>query len=156
MAGKPLPPEELGPRLAEVYSVVGPLYRRAVRAIEQHPSQKGIPVAVRALLEYLDRTGRAATVPQIARSLGLSRQFVQRTVNQARQQEFVELLPNPAHRRSPLIGLTATGHATFTAVEQREQQLLGRIASDITDTDVEATLRVLRTMLAALEDIELD
>ena len=33
-ADKPLPPDELAPRLAEVYLLVGPLYRRVLRKVE--------------------------------------------------------------------------------------------------------------------------
>ncbi|GAA2345061.1 MarR family transcriptional regulator [Saccharopolyspora halophila] len=147
----PLPPEELGPRLAEVYAVVGPLYRRAARVVEQETPHTGLSVGVRAVLERLEMAGEPETVPQIARSLELSRQFVQRMVNESLERGFVELDANPAHRRSSLVRLTEPGQAAIRAVQASEHRTLGEVAGEITGPEVDTTLRVLRRMLAAVE-----
>lgn len=153
MASAPFLPDELADRLAEVYVVVGPLYRKAARVVERDQSVMGMSVGVRAVLDQL-RRGGDLTVPQMARGQDLSRQFVQRMVNDAREAGWVELVDNPAHRRSSLVRLTEKGEAAIQAVVDRERQLLRRVDSSLTGPDIDATLRVLRAMLAALEDVE--
>lgn len=67
---------------------------------------------------------------------------------------FVELAPNPSHRRSSLVRLTLAGCTAIAAVTTREQELMGRVGGDLTGTEVEATLRVLHHMLAGLAEME--
>ncbi|MCI2418552.1 MarR family transcriptional regulator [Saccharopolyspora sp. K220] len=153
---RPLSPDELGPRLAEIYTVIGPLYRRVARVVERDSPRNGLSVGVRAVLERLELSGTAETVPQIARTLELSRQFVQRMVNDALEQGFVTLRPNPAHRRSALVELTGPGYAAIRAVQAAEHEAMGHVGGDLTAVDVATTLRVLREMLAAVHDIDVD
>jgi DNA-binding MarR family transcriptional regulator len=146
----PLDPDALATRLAEVYLVVGPLYRRALRAVELAAPQEGLSVGVRAVLDQL-RRGGPLTVPQLAAGQSLSRQFVQRMVNEAAGAGLVELVDNPAHRRSRLVRLTGRGREVIDAVAAREHGELRRVGADLTAADVDACLRVLHRMLAALE-----
>lgn len=134
--------------------MVGPLYRRVYRRVERDASIEGLSVGVRAVLERLAARGQE-TVPQLGRALALSRQFVQRMVNDAAAAGYVELRRNPAHRRSSLVALTDAGADAIATVKAREYAALGRVG-DITAGDVEATLRVLRHMLAAVEDVSVD
>lgn len=84
----PLPPDALARRLTEVYDLVGPLYRRAQRGVEQGLDGDGLSVGVRAVLTML-RRGGPMTVPQMGRAQAISRQFVQRMVNDAAAQDLV-------------------------------------------------------------------
>src|SRR5690606_38188516 len=93
---------ELTDRLIEVFDLVGPLYRRAYRKVEQDAPVEGLTVGVRAVLNLLREHG-PMTVPQMGRAQALSRQFVQRMTNEAAALGLVESVPNPAHRRSSLI-----------------------------------------------------
>ncbi|MDT0401214.1 MULTISPECIES: MarR family winged helix-turn-helix transcriptional regulator [Streptomyces] len=152
--GNPLPPDELGGRLTEVYDLVGPLYRRAQRSVEQGLAADGLSVGVRAVLTLLHRNG-PMTVPQMGRAQSISRQFVQRMVNDAAAQDLVESIPNPAHRRSSLIRTTGKGAGVIAAVLEREHLLLRGVGGDLTDADVTACLRVLGEMVKALDHIDL-
>ncbi|GAB2626560.1 hypothetical protein GCM10009696_35520 [Kocuria himachalensis] len=145
-----LHPDALAARLAQVYLVVGPLYRKVSRAVEREQPVMGMSVGVRAVLEQAQREGDL-TVPTIATAQELSRQFVQRMVHEARDAGFVELVDNPRHRRSPLIRLTPEGHRAITAVTDREHHLMTRVVGDLTDADIDTTLHVLRSMLAGLD-----
>ena len=148
--------EELARALADVYEVVGPLYRRVYRRVERDAPIEGVSLGVRAVLERIDAHGRE-TVPQIGRALALSRQFVQRMVNDAAAAGYVELQPNPAHRRSSLVALTEAGREAIAAVKAREYAALGRVGDGaIARADVEATLRVLRQLLAAVEEVSVE
>ncbi len=153
MTSSPLDPDRLAERLAEVYLVVGPLSRKVLRVVEQLQPVMGMSVGVRAVLDQLHRDG-ARTVPQMAREQDLSRQFVQRMVNDAAALGWVEAVDNPAHRRSSLIRITADGERAIDAVLAREHELMSHVPGDLTDADIDATLRVLRAMLAGLEDVE--
>ncbi|MFF4363230.1 MarR family winged helix-turn-helix transcriptional regulator [Streptomyces sp. NPDC001604] len=152
---KPLTPDELGHRLTEVFDLVGPLYRRAVRKVEQGEAVEGVSVGVRAVLDLL-RQSDPMTVPQMGRILALSRQFVQRMVNDAAAQGWVEAIPNPAHQRSSLIRITDEGRATMTAILGREHHLNRQVGGDLTDAELRATVRVLREMLKALDHVDVD
>jgi len=155
VADEPLPPGELAVRLAEVYLLVGPLYRRVLRKVELGEEIEGLGVGVRAVLDMLRREG-PMTVPQMGRAQALSRQFVQRRVNDAAARGFVEAVPNPAHRRSSLITLTEPGRAVIEAVTAREHGLLGQVGGELTQADVDACVKVLSRMLDALSDVEVD
>lgn len=151
----PLPPDELGHRLTEVFDLVGPLYRRVQRKVEQSQATEGLSVGIRAVLALLHKHG-PMTVPQMGRTQAISRQFVQRVVNDAAARGLVESTPNPAHRRSPLIRLTDAGRATITAVLAREHLLLRQVGGGLTESDVQACLRVLGEMLALFDHVDVD
>lgn len=145
----PLPPRTLAARLAEVYVALGPVYRRVARLVEQDERLSGLSVGVRNVLDQLRRDGDR-TVPQLARAQELSRQYTQRMVDQARADGLVDLVENPAHRRSRLVHLTPTGEAAITAVIERELSLLAQVGGDLTAAEIEGTLRVLHHMDQAL------
>lgn len=151
----PLPPEELAHRLTEVFALVGPLYRRVQRKVEQTAPIEGLSVGVRAVLDLLRENG-PMTVPQMGRAQALSRQFVQRMVNDAAAAGLVEIIPNPAHQRSSLVRLTASGRAAIDAALAREQSLLRQVDGDLTDGDVVACVRVLGRMLELFDHVDVD
>ncbi|KPC60841.1 MarR family winged helix-turn-helix transcriptional regulator [Streptomyces chattanoogensis] len=155
MTDKPLEPDDLALRLTEVFALVGPLYRRVQRKVEQAAPIEGLSVGVRAVLDLLREHG-PMTVPQMGREQALSRQFVQRMVNDAAAQQLVEIIPNPAHRRSSLIRLTDAGRAAITAVTTREHALLRQVGGDLTDADVRACVRVLTEMLELFDHVDVN
>ena len=152
---QPLAPDDLAQRLMEVFALVGPLYRRVFRKVEQDAPVQGLSIGVRAVLDLLNENG-PMTVPQMGRAQALSRQFVQRMVNDAAAQHLVEAIPNPAHQRSSLIGLTDGGRAAITAVTARERALLSQIGGDLTDADITACLRVLSRLLELFENVDVN
>lgn len=149
----PLSPEELGPRLMEVFDLVGPLYRRVQRKIELDGAEHGLSVGVRAVLDLLRAHG-PLTVPQMARAQSISRQFVQRMVNDAAAAGLVETVANPAHARSSLIRLTEPGRAAIEAVVAREHALLRGVRGDLTGADVDTCVHVLSRMLDLFDGVE--
>ncbi|MEU5310353.1 MarR family transcriptional regulator [Streptomyces sp. NPDC021562] len=152
---KPLAPDELGERITEVFDLIGPLYRRAFRKIEQGEGIEGASVGVRSVLDLLRRY-EPMTVPQMGRIMALSRQFVQRMVNDAVARGWAEVTPNPAHQRSSLIRLTEEGRATITAVLAREHALNRQVGGDLTGAEITACVRVLKQMLAAFDHVDME
>ena len=151
----PLGSAELPGRLTEVFDVVGPLYRLAQRKVEEYAPVRGLSLGVRAVLSML-RVHGPMTVPQMGRAQALSRQFVQRMVNEAAARHLVETVPNPAHKRSSLIRLTDEGAEAISALVAYEHALLREAGRDLTHTDVATCLMVLRRLLAFLGDVDLD
>jgi len=153
--GTPLPPDELGHRLTEVFDLVGPLYRRVQRAVEQGEAVEGLSVGVRAVLGLLHKHGPMA-VPQMGRAQAISRQFVQRMVNDAAARGLVVSMPNPAHQRSSLIRLTDEGRAAITAVLAREHTVMREVGGGLTEAEVAACLRVLGEMLNVFDHVDVN
>jgi DNA-binding MarR family transcriptional regulator len=132
----PLAPDALADRLAEVYVQIGPVYRTVARIVERSAPIMGMSTGVRAVLDQLRREGDR-TVPQMARAQDLSRQFVQRMVNDAKDAGFVELTENPAHRRSSLVHLTEAGGVAIRAVAEREHRLMAQVGGDLTGQELD-------------------
>ncbi|QHC26751.1 MarR family transcriptional regulator [Streptomyces sp. GS7] len=119
-----------------------PLHRTIVRAVERELRGTGMTAGEHALLDAL-RTQGPRTVPQLARSLDLDRQPVQRWVNHAADLGLVVTAPNPAHRRSSLIRLTAEGSEVMRGIQDSEAAELRRGLADLSPADVSTALHVL-------------
>jgi DNA-binding MarR family transcriptional regulator len=148
-------PDDRARRLMEVFDLVGPLYHKVFRKVEQETPVDGVSVGVRAVLDLLQRHG-PLTVPGLSREQALSRQFVQRMVNDAVALGYVETRPNPAHRRSPLIALTPAGAEAVAAVTAHERALLRQVGGDLTHAEVDACVKVLGRMLDLFADVDVD
>ena len=61
----------------------------------------------------------AQTVPQIARYRYVPRQSVQKLANEMLEDGVIELVNNPAHKRSKLLRLTPKGDAVFQELSDR-------------------------------------
>jgi DNA-binding MarR family transcriptional regulator len=152
----PLSPDDLGHRVSEVFDLVGALYRRGLRKLEQDEAAgvdgavEGVSVGVRSVLVLLHRYG-SMTVPQMGRVMALTRQFVQRMVNDAMERGWVEATPNPAHQRSSLIRITDEGESVITAILEREHALNRQVGGDLTEAELRACVRVLKQMLRTFD-----
>ncbi|NNC63996.1 MAG: MarR family transcriptional regulator [Gammaproteobacteria bacterium] len=113
-------------------------------AAEFNPVPGGPPLSAtqRAVLEFLDREDRQ-TVPHLARSRSVSRQHIQVSVNELVDRGWVEILPNPAHRRSPLIGLTQAGRERLANAQAIEETLAREISRHFAPEDLDTTARTL-------------
>ncbi|MGC0239418.1 MarR family winged helix-turn-helix transcriptional regulator [Arthrobacter sp. SD76] len=91
------------------------------------------------------------TVADIARTMGLTRQGVQRTVNDLVASELVSLEENPRHRRAKIVALTPSGYETHLAALNvwREQWTVAmeEILDDDEMTETTSRLRRLRGLL---------
>lgn len=85
-------------------------------------------------------------MPRLAERLGLSRQAVQRVVDDLLDRTYVAASANPAHRRSLLIGITPAGIAAFAALRARETARLHTLLDDIDDADLRTAARVLAAL----------
>jgi len=113
----------------------------------------GITASQRAVLEILQRTG-PRTVPDMARTRNVSRQHVQKTVDGLSAQGLVGLQPNPAHKRSPIIALSARGKQLFATIGHREKTILEQLEASLEDADITGAVHVLKAFTEALRRLD--
>lgn len=101
----------------------------------------GVTTAMRGVLASLAAAG-PRTVPDLARERPVSRQHIQTVVNELMAAGLAEPLPNPSHRRSPLIALTDDGVRRFRLIQEREKQLMARTAPSVSPVELAATMRL--------------
>jgi DNA-binding MarR family transcriptional regulator len=90
-------------------------------------------------------------VAHIARNMGLSRQAVQRLVNDLAAQGMVDFAPNPHHLRARLVVMTARGRDIFAAAMQRQGPWSEALAEGLTAPEIDTALRVLRALRDRLQ-----
>lgn len=90
-------------------------------------------------------------VAHIARNMGLSRQNVQRIVNELEAQGIVRLAPNPHHQRAKLVVPTDLGRARYAAATARQAPWAGALAEGLAPEAIEAATAVLRVLRHRLE-----
>jgi len=95
-------------------------------------------------------TGEASTVSDLARTLGLTRQSVQRVANDLVKRGLLRLINNPAHARARLLDLTPKGEQAYTEATRRRQPWAETLAVGLNEDDVRTALRVVKTLNRAL------
>ena len=93
-------------------------------------------------------------IPQIAATMGVTRQGVLKQVNLLVDEGLIQPLPNPAHKRSPLYALTEVGQTTYDAIDARWNKHVQKMAAGFTAVDLDAAVRVL-SMLSQFYENEL-
>ena len=88
----------------------------------------------------------ALTVSAISRRMGLSRQAVQRTVNELVGSGHVTMVDNPRDKRARLVRLTRTGHDAYEAAIARQVPWANAVADDVKAADLAMIVSHLRTI----------
>jgi DNA-binding MarR family transcriptional regulator len=91
----------------------------------------GLSSARYQVLGAIALAGAPLTVPNIARTMGLTRQGVQKQVDLLVGEGLLALVPNPGHRRSPLVGLTAAGRRAYARADVRWRKLARRLTAPL-------------------------
>ena len=96
--------------------------------------------------------GDPTTVPQIARTMGLSRQSVQRTANVLEAEGFVSLSENPAHAKASLLSLTTKGRAVLAKATQIQTAWSRTLGRDHRVRELNAAVSVLQKLSKSLQE----
>jgi DNA-binding MarR family transcriptional regulator len=96
------------------------------------------------------------TVPRIARRLGVTRQSVQRVVDELMADELAVSMPNPDHRTSPIIELTSTGQAVLDDINRAADVAHRRMLKSFGPAEVAELRRLLAALTAATPTDEVD
>ncbi len=115
----------------------------------------GLGSGMRGLLLSLERNG-PTSVSHLAAMRPVSRQFVQRLVDEMLIGGWVEALANPKHKRSPLIGLTQKGRASIVTMLSTEEPYLAALAEGLDEDDLAAAASVLRVICERISPEALD
>ncbi len=89
--------------------------------------------------------------PQIARSMGLTRQAVQRLVDAMHDDELLLFHENPGHKRAKLISLSKHGEAVFSKLDEKQSGWAMKCSLDITKPELDETLSVLKRISIAID-----
>lgn len=105
----------------------------------------GMNASMRRVLAALVASG-PRTVPELARERQVSRQHVQTVVNDLLAAGLVEASPNPSHRRSPILAVTAEARRRLKLMGEREAEALAAVAPAVYPNDVAAALRLMEVL----------
>ncbi|WP_036259352.1 MarR family winged helix-turn-helix transcriptional regulator [Methylocapsa aurea] len=94
------------------------------------------------------------SVAHIARNMGLTRQAVQRLVNEMAADGLLRFEPNPHHRRAKLVLLTSRGQAAYDAAMQRQGPWAANLMGGMSAERIEAATETLRAVRERLEHPE--
>ncbi len=120
-------------------------YQRLRAVAEELYGFKGLSGGKRGVLIDLYANGMQ-TVPQMARSRPVSRQHIQTIVNPLAEEGLVELIENPAHKRSKLVGLTQRGVELVEEMKRRERELLSEFEIDVSGQSILNAASLLRSI----------
>lgn len=91
-----------------------------------------------------------ATVADIARTLTLARQSVQRVADALAEQGVVEYVDNPRHRRARLVAMTPDGRAALTAIQSRQRGWADAIGAELGEARLKRLIALLDEVVAAV------
>lgn len=128
--------------LRHVLELLPSAYHRVGSAGDILHASMGMGVGKRGLLLSLQHAG-PHSVSQLASMRPVSRQFVQRLVDEMVAGGWVEANPNPRHSRSPLISLTETGRGAIAAMQEAEEPYLLALSEGMDPDELAIAARVL-------------
>ena len=91
-----------------------------------------------------------ATVAQIARTLGLARQSVQRIADALADEGLAAYEDNPAHRRAKLLRLLPDGRAALRAIQAAQRPWADTLGALIGESDLRRASKTLEHVLQML------
>jgi DNA-binding MarR family transcriptional regulator len=94
------------------------------------------------------------SVAQVARTMGITRQSVQRIADVLAEQGLAEYRPNPAHRRAKLLHATEEGRAAVRKIDPGHARLANRLLDALGPEESAETVRVLERLSKAMAEIE--
>jgi DNA-binding MarR family transcriptional regulator len=134
--------------VADIYELAGRMreYGEAIaRTVEQTQARWQVMSAA---------SGGPHTVPQIARTLGVTRQNVQRIADALVADGSAAYQDNPDHRTSSHLVLTSRGRAALDRLTKAASGYHARLARKLPPSEIVALQRGLRRLLEALTEID--
>ena len=91
------------------------------------------------------------SVAQIARSMGLTRQAVQRLANDMERDGLLRFAANPDHQRAKLVVMTSRGQAAYGAAMKRQAPWAHALTQGLTAQEIVAATIILKQLRQRLE-----
>jgi DNA-binding MarR family transcriptional regulator len=146
-------PSESSQKLELLLTEVSALATRLKQTFRRFQPESSLGTWGRSVLEILEAHG-PQSVPQIARQRCTSRQNVQTIVNRLKAKGCVELVTNPAHRRSALVQGTDRGRSLVQASSVTKRDLTGFLSSKMTSSELDSAVLLLRRLRGLLAEHE--
>jgi DNA-binding MarR family transcriptional regulator len=137
--------------LAELVDEVLRCHGRLLTATANLGTGDGLTGAQLLVLTTVVRADRAPTVPQIGRSLGHSRQAVQRLADALVERGLIEAVDNPDHKRARRLVPTAAGRRAYDRSNARGRDWAARVTEDMSPAELTAAAETLRRLRRRLE-----
>jgi DNA-binding MarR family transcriptional regulator len=90
-------------------------------------------------------------VARLARSMGLSRQGVQRIVGDLVNEGLVELRDNPHHRAAKLVLMTRKGRTVYDAAVEQQRPWVNKLSEGLSARQIREAHKTLELLKARLE-----
>ena len=154
-----VPKRQHSVKLGEEHSPAGKVLTDLIIPIirlEAHFSRAGEAIAARAgqtLARWLALemvAEQPATVAQVARRLGQTRQSVQRIADLLEKDGLAEYEDNPAHRTSRLIRPTPLGRATLATIQEAQRAWANDVGAAIGEANLRQASRVVDKLTEVL------
>ena len=142
-------------RVEAAYAVlrhVRPLHQYSARAVSDLLEGTDISLPLRAILVLL-LDGGPQTVPDLGRELLVTRQGVQKVVDDGVRLGHLELRDNPAHARSRLVALTDRGRGVLADLQRAEAANLEAATTGIDPEDLARCAEVLARLTEGVRRI---
>lgn len=143
--------KQTGAVLTELVLEVFRLNGRLLAAGDRLVGEAGLTSARWQVLGAIHLAGQPQTVSWLARSMGLTRQAVQRIVNELEALGLLAFRTNPSHRRAQLVQLTRKGQDAYAAADRLQRPWINRLAKGLDQIHVEQAIGVLATLRSRLE-----
>jgi DNA-binding MarR family transcriptional regulator len=147
--------EDLADAITRIILQVFRLNGRLLAAGDRLVADLGLSSARWQVLGAIAVAQTPQSVASIARRMGLTRQAVQRTVNELVGSGLLEFAPNPDHQRARLVMLTKKGVVAFEAATARQVPWANALGAEVRDRDMTTTEQLLATLTERLETAEL-
>lgn len=103
------------------------------------------------ILGAIAAAGRPVTASQIARQMGLTRQTVQRLIDELEASGMLRRTADPEHGRARLAEFTAKGRDVYQTMQQRQIPWSNAVADGIAAKQLAAALSVIRELRTRIE-----
>jgi DNA-binding MarR family transcriptional regulator len=141
-----------GELVAALIDEVLRLRGRVLSATRELNEQRGLSSHSQGmLLTAVVRAIEPPTVAKIARSLGFTRQSVQRTANELADGGLIRFEDNPHHKRAKQIVATEAGFAAYSRTDDVRGQWVDQIGDIIDKRELEQAIATLRRIRRYIE-----
>lgn len=140
---KPTPEgEALTHLILETFRLNGEMIAAGNQLTKPH----GLTSARWQVMGAIDLEGRSLTVAQIARRMGLSRQAVQRIVNDLVKLDMLFLETNLDHKRAALVAISKKGQKAMEKVSAAQTEWFNQLSEGMSERQLRQTLKVLQSV----------
>ena len=143
--------DPLGQLVVEIFRLNGLLLESGDRLTKD----LGLTSARWQVLGAIELAGHPQSVSQIARSMGLTRQSVQRIANELDADGMVSFSENPDHARAKLVVPSAKGRKAFADAMRRQKQWAKQVrgSAGVSERNIRVGQALMRKLRVALENM---